>query len=181
MDYTHYALKYCPVSSEEDIAFFRYGCYIGIEAIKALFEHRNRQFCPRVIPCITKRSSGNSTRSNSPNDILVNISNHNYDGEYIEDLVKRSVNSLSDQKALYDEIISLSHKKRCLDKEEEYTLPRYIETEVTISDSELSKIFCNIRHFGGALKRIDIEQAIPNNSCYNVDEVISGLVKYSLI
>jgi len=177
MDYTDYALKYCGIKTESEIQTFHYGCHIGLSGVKLLFEHRNAGN-PNILKNYIYSSKKPKIDSTA---ILNNIANHVYDGEEVEELIKKNIPSLGEQKMLYDEIILLSDRKRCLTQDKEHTLPSYNECEVNIPVTELVNISHNIKPEIRPLKREDIKNAMQNNSEYNLDEVISGLVKYSLI
>ena len=185
MNFIQYAIQYNIVEKEEDIPLFRYGCHVGLKAIEKLFEHKNQQYYPRILP---RRSSpertvlGSSTETMGAN-LLQSIENHKCDGVRVEELVKDKVKSLGEQVTVFQEIADLSSRKRCLDQQMEYTLPAYTEKPVTISSAELVEIHLNLPEVT-PLRRADIEDTLVvvfKAKNYDVDEVISGLVQYSFI
>jgi hypothetical protein len=178
MDYTRYAIDFGLVENEEQLFAFRYSCYTGVKAVEKLFEHRNQQYHPRILP------HHRTTRTTSPDTLVGEIGKHLHDGENVEVLIKSNTKQLGEQVELSQEVALLSDRKRCLDQGLEYTLPAYTECEVKISSAELIRISFELPHVR-PLKRKNIEDILelPGfvEKQYSVDEVISGLVKFSLI
>ncbi len=164
-----YALEHGLIARLEDLANFLYTCHRGKRAVCELYKHRSHERLPRILPLMTSYDFG---------EILTKFEKHAFDGENVEEIINASFKLLGERKQLSDEVLNLANRKRILDSTGKFMLPSYVEKVVNIPVGELVSISLNLpqRH---PLKRADIANCLPNN--YDIDEVISGLVTYTLI
>lgn len=175
MDYIAYALEYGLIMKAEDIDVFRYSCLRGINAVRKLFEHKNKERFPRILPLNNLQDFG---------DFLSKMENHSFDGEHVETLVCQTTKTLGTQKQLSEQINLLASRKRVLDVSGLFTLPAFTERDVStlkISVNDLVAISSKLPTScpQEPLKRADVENFANEDA--DVDDIISGLVAYSLI
>jgi len=168
----NYALEFGLIKQAEDINAFRYGPHKGVNAVKKLYEHKNNQHFPRILP---------HQKQPVCQEFILQLENNAFNGESLEDLIMLQAKTLGEQKLLSDQVSVLSSKKRCLDTTQRFTLPRYTRCSVVTSVGELVDISTKLPGTH-PLTREDIERVLHKHEPgKNADEVISGLVEYNLI
>jgi hypothetical protein len=169
IDFEQYALKFALVDSVDKIQDLRYACYTGLNAVKKIFEHRNKLNVPLSLPL---------QRTNQPNDFVDKFRDHQFDGEDINKLVTEHAKFLGDQKRLFDEITELSKENRYLDNSQRFTLPRFKTTKnVSITADQLFQLYQSLTT-ERPIKRRHIEE-IANDK--DIDEIITAFIGYNFI
>ncbi len=169
MDYTTCALENDLISSKGDIGKFRYGPYVGHNAVRVWLEHRLRERFPHILPVHTESDFA---------DVIGQFTRHEFDGERVEDIVNARARSLGERKQLYDRIMAIADSKHILDASGNNTLPSFTEKTVATPTCELVSISLKLPQ-GAPIRRADVQSAISPG--HDVDEIISGLVCYRLI
>ena len=174
-----YALGYV-VREKSEIAHFKYGPYVGLEAIKRLFKARNSN------DIYQEFVSEYNMNDKLLEDIKEKLLNFDYDGEMLDNIILYSTENLALKIKLRKEIntIEAPPKTRILTANRTHTLPKHKKTDKPIPSSELIPIHNSLLQFNKyPLKRQQFEQLIDKELLgnYTIDDVISSLIHWKFI